>query len=185
MAARQANVNEPKNVAQESGAQSDGALLQLVSFRLGKEDYGIEILKVQEIIRMQHLTRVPNAPVSIEGVINLRGKVIPVVGLRKRFGLEPRSHDKETRIIVVEIKGDVFGFEVDAVSEVLRIPAGTVEPPPRASRRNNEYVSGVGKLNSRLLLLLDVERLMSESEFTAMQSIVSSPPSPREEALVS
>jgi len=165
--------------------RTTGELLQLVSFRLGKEDYGIEILKVQEIIRMQNLTRVPNAPPFIEGVINLRGKVIPVIGLRKRFGFETHPHDKETRIVVVEISNDVFGFEVDSVSEVLRIPADTVEPPPRISKHHNEFVSGVGKLKSRLLLLLDVERLMSETELAALHTVADEQHAAPEEALVS
>jgi purine-binding chemotaxis protein CheW len=121
-------------------------------------------LRVQEIIRVQQLTRVPNSPDFVEGVINLRGKVIPVIALRKRFGLEILAQDKQTRIVVVEVKGTVLGFMVDSVSEVLRIPADTVEPPPRLGKVEREYVSGVGKLNDRLLILLDVDRLMSESE---------------------
>lgn len=161
-----------------------GELLQLVGFRLGSEEYGLEILRVQEIIRMQSLTRVPNSPGFVEGVINLRGKVIPVVGLRKRFGLPGREHDKATRIIVVEVKGDVMGFEVDSVSEVLRIPTDTVEPPPRLSKRNNEYVSGVGKLEDRLLLLLDVNRLMTEADAAIQPSPGAAAPR-QEAALVS
>jgi purine-binding chemotaxis protein CheW len=98
------------------------------------------------------------------GVINLRGKVIPVVALRKRFGLESLAQDKQTRIVVVEGKGTVLGFMVDSVSEVLRIPVDAVEAPPRLGKVEREYVSGVSKLNDRLLILLDVDRLMSDSE---------------------
>lgn len=151
-----------------NGAGQQRELLQLVSFHLGGEEYALEILKVQEIIRMVDLTRVPNSPDFVEGVINLRGKVIPVIGLRRRFHLEARKRDAQTRIIVVEISGSIVGFEVDAVNEVLRIPADTVEPPPRLAKTEREYVSGVGKLNNRLLLLLDVDRLMSESEQAAL-----------------
>jgi purine-binding chemotaxis protein CheW len=139
-------------------------LLQLVSFHVGGEEFGLDILRVQEIIRVQQLTRVPNSPGFVEGVINLRGKVIPVIALRKRFGLEKAVNDKQTRIVVVEVKGTILGFMVDSVSEVLRIPADTVEPPPRLGKVEREYVSGVGKLDDRLLILLDVDRLMSESE---------------------
>jgi purine-binding chemotaxis protein CheW len=131
---------------------------------VGGEEFGLDILRVQEIIRVQQLTRVPNSPDFVEGVINLRGKVIPVIALRKRFGLQILAQDKQTRIVVVEVKGTVLGFMVDSVSEVLRIPADTVEPPPRLGKVEREYVSGVGKLNDRLLILLDVDRLMSESE---------------------
>lgn len=139
-------------------------MLQLVGFRLGGEEYGLDILQVQEIIRMQDLTHVPNAPGSIEGVINLRGKVIPVFGLRNRFGIPPRLRTKESRIVVVDLKGEVLGFEVDSVTEVLRLHSSAVEPAPRLSVRNNEYISGVGKLNGRLLLLLDMNRLMDDVE---------------------
>ncbi len=154
----------------KNNGQSSAELLQLVSFYLGGEEFAMEILKVQEIIRMVDLTRVPNAPRFVEGVINLRGKVIPVIGLRHRFGLEPKEHDKQTRIVVVEIHGTVVGFVVDSVSEVLRIPTDTVEPPPRLAKTEREYVSGVGKLANRLLLLLDVDRLLSDSESAAVAS---------------
>jgi purine-binding chemotaxis protein CheW len=139
-------------------------LIQLVSFHVGGEEFGLDILRVQEIIRIQQLTRVPNSPPFVDGVINLRGKVIPVIALRKRIGLEELAHDKQTRIVVVEVRGTVLGFIVDSVSEVLRIPADTVEPPPRLGKVEREYVSGVGKLDNRLLILLDVDRLLEESE---------------------
>lgn len=148
----------------EDSKQSHGALLQLVSFHVGEEEFGLDILSVQEIIRVQQLTRVPNSPDFVDGVINLRGKVIPVIALRKRFGLQDLAHDKQTRIVVVEIRGTVLGFIVDSVSEVLRIPADTVEPPPRLGKVEREYVSGVGKLDNRLLILLDADRLMGEAE---------------------
>jgi purine-binding chemotaxis protein CheW len=138
-------------------------LIQLVSFHVGGEEFGLDILRVQEIIRIQQLTRVPNSPEFVDGVINLRGKVIPVVALRKRFGLEEAAHDKQTRIVVVEVKGTILGFIVDSVSEVLRIPADTIEPPPRLGKVEREYVSGVGKLDNRLLILLDVDRLLEDS----------------------
>ena len=137
--------------------QAHEELLQLVGFHVGGEEFGIDILRVQEIIRAQQLTRVPNSPEFMEGVMNLRGKIIPVITLRKRFGLEEAPPDKQNRIVVVEIQGTVLGFIVDAVSEVLRIPADTVEPPPRLGLVEREYVSGVGKLGDRLLILLDAD----------------------------
>ncbi len=146
-------------------------LLQLVSFHLGGEEYALEILRVQEIIRMMDLTRVPNSPDFVEGVINLRGKVIPVIGLRKRFGLGNKEYDKQTRIVVVEVAGTIVGFVVDAVNEVLRIPADTVEPPPRLTKLDRELISGVGKLENRLLLMLDIEKLLSQSEQAAMSGV--------------
>jgi purine-binding chemotaxis protein CheW len=156
----------PKGAVKGHGAgprPGHGELLQLVSFVVGGEEFCLDILRVQEIIRMQALTRVPNSPDCVEGVINLRGKVIPVIALRKRFGLDELAHDKQTRIVVSETKGAVLGFIVDSVSEVLRIPAHTVEPPPRLGKVEREYVSGVGKLDNRLLILLDVDRMLSDS----------------------
>ena len=153
-------------------ARAGEELLQIVSFRVEDEEFGLEILRVQEIIRVQQLTRVPASPDFIEGVINLRGRVIPVISLRKRFGLPQSTLDKQTRIIVVEVNGAVLGLMVDAVSEVLRLPAGTVEPPPRLGHVEREYVRGVGKLENRLLILLDIDRLMSEAEEDACTEIV-------------
>jgi purine-binding chemotaxis protein CheW len=137
-------------------------LLQLVGFRLGKEEYGLDILCVQEIIRSRHLTRVPNSPPFVQGVINLRGRVIPVIALRKCFGLEMQAEGGENRIVVVEAKGMVVGFLVDAVSEVLRIPVDSVEPPPRLTKAECNCVSSLSKLDDRMLIVLDIDRLMQE-----------------------
>ncbi|MGA9042933.1 MAG: chemotaxis protein CheW [Terriglobales bacterium] len=161
------SVTETSSMTDVNGSgQNSGQLLQLVSFQVGGEDFGLDILRVQEIIRIQELTRVPNSPAFVEGVINLRGKVIPVIALRKRLGLDNQAHDKQTRIVVVEAKDTVLGFIVDSVSQVLRIPAGAVEPPPRLGKLEREYVLGVGKMEDRLLILLDVDRLMSDAEET-------------------
>src|SRR5271170_4812835 len=159
--------NNPETRASLPGrGQPHGELLQLVGFHVGEEEFALDILRVQEIIRLQDLTRVPSSPEYMDGVMNLRGKIIPVIALRKRFGLDRVPADKQTRIVVVEIKGNVLGFIVDSVSEVLRIPLDTVEPPPRLGKVEREYVSGVGKLDDRLLILLNVNRLMSDSEET-------------------
>jgi len=128
--------------------------LQLVSFNIGTEEFGVDILKVQEINRMVEITRVPQAPNYVEGVINLRGKVVPIVDLRKRFNLELKEYDKNTRIVVVDIDGNIMGMIVDSVSEVLRLSANTIEPPPDiVTGVNAEYIKGVAKLEDRLLIL--------------------------------
>jgi len=140
-------------------------LLQLVSFNIGGEEFGVDILKVQEINRMVEITRVPNAPEYVDGVINLRGKVIPIIDLRRRFGMQRKEKDKDTRIIVVELSGKVLGFVVDAVSEVLRIPNSVTEPPPSIiAGIKAEYITAIGKLEDRLIILLDLERVLSEEE---------------------
>lgn len=137
-------------------------LLQLVSFEIGDEEFGVDILKVQEINRMLEVTRVPNAPEYVDGVINLRGKVIPIIDLRRRFGMARKDHDKNTRIVVVELSGKVVGFVVDAVSEVLRIPRSVTEPPPSlVAGIEAEYITAVGKLEDRLLILLDLEKVLA------------------------
>lgn len=146
-----------------NGASND--LLQLVSFNIGEEEFGVDILKVQEIIRMVDITRVPNSPQFVEGVINLRGKVIPIIDLRLRLGLEPKTKDKDTRIIVVEFVTKVIGFVVDNVNEVLRLNKSITEPPPpMVSGINSEYITSIGKLDDRLLILLDLEKILLTTE---------------------
>ncbi|MDO8426512.1 MAG: chemotaxis protein CheW, partial [Deltaproteobacteria bacterium] len=130
-------------------------VFQLVTFRLGNEEFSLDILKVQEIIRHMELTRVPRTPDFVDGVINFRGRVIPVLDFRKRFGLPAEDKTNETRIIVVDVDDRTVGLKVDAVSEVLRIPSDTVEPPPAiVTGAESEYIKGVGKLDGRLLILL-------------------------------
>ena len=156
----------------ESQKKQDAELMQLVTFSVDDEEFGVDILKVQEIIRTMEITKVPRAPEFVEGVINLRGKVIPIIDLRRRFGLVSRDHDKHTRIIVIDISNMIVGFVVDSVSEVLRIPSSTVEPPPPVvAGLESEYISGVGKLEDRLLILLDLDRLLSGDEQNMLDSI--------------
>ena len=144
-------------------------ILQLVTFALGNEDYAVDILKVQEINRMKEITRVPNSPDYVEGVINLRGKVIPVVSLRRKFGLEDRENDTQSRIMIMDIQGITMGLIVDAVSEVLRVPASIVEPtPPMTSNISTEFIKGIAKLEDRLIILLDMDRLIGKSDETAL-----------------
>lgn len=134
--------------------------LQLVTFEVAGEEFAVDILAVQEINRMMALTRVPQSPPEVEGVINLRGKIIPVLDLRKRFGLDASERTEHNRIVVVEVHGRVIGFIVDRVHEVLRIPSGIVEPAPQmVCSINSEFIAGVGKLEDRLLILLDLSRL--------------------------
>jgi purine-binding chemotaxis protein CheW len=146
-------------------------LLQLVSFNIGQEEFGLGIQCIQEINRMVEITRVPNSPEFVSGVINLRGKVIPIINLRKRFGFPPKENDRNTRIIVVELGGMVVGFVVDSVSEVLRIPKNITEPPPSiVAGIGSEYITAVAKLDNRLLILLDLERVLKDKEKQELES---------------
>jgi purine-binding chemotaxis protein CheW len=135
--------------------------LQLVSFILGQEEYALDILLVQEIIRMLRITRVPRAPHYIEGVVNLRGNVIPVFDLHRRFGLSERVNSERTRIIVVKVQEIIAGLVVDGVSEVLRLPQAAVEPVSSlVTAVDTDYIQGIGKKDNRLLIMLNINRVL-------------------------
>lgn len=146
--------------------EGDGEdVLQIVTFKVGEEEFSVSILKVQEIIRMSEITKVPNSPSFVEGVINLRGKVIPVIDSRKRFGLPEAERTEASRIIVVDSGGKIVGLIVDSVTEVLRLPKSTVEPPPDiVGGVESDYIDGVGKLDNRLVILLNLDKVLSVKE---------------------
>jgi len=132
----------------------------------------VDILKVQEINRMVEITRVPNSPDYVEGVINLRGKVIPIIYMRKRLGMPAKPLDKDTRIIVVEIDKKVIGFIVDSVNEVLRINKSITEPPPSmVAGIDSDFITAIAKLEDRLLILLDLEKILTKSEVDEIKKI--------------
>jgi purine-binding chemotaxis protein CheW len=138
---------------------------QLVVFRLGNESYGIDISCVQGIERMHPVTLVPRAPQWIEGVINLRGQITPVMNLRVRFGFERIEPTKETRIVVVQIKGQWVGLVVDRVTGVLRVTSEQIEPPSElVTSVESGYLQGIAKLDDGLLILLDLDRVLNEQE---------------------
>jgi purine-binding chemotaxis protein CheW len=143
---------------------------QLVGFRIGEETYGVKIGSVREIVRVPEITTVPNAPEMIEGVINLRGKIIPVMDLRKRFGSSAIQPDKKNRILVVELENRLLGLIVSSASEVLKIPPSEIEPPGSVfAEGESSYVTGVGKLKGRLIILLDIARLLRQPEFKKLE----------------
>lgn len=135
-----------------------------LTFRIGSEDYGIAIANVTEIIGIQSITEIPEMPDYIKGVINLRGKVIPVMDVRIRFKLEPRDYDERTCIIVVEIDGTSVGLVVDRVNEVADIPEDQVEPPPKSKRKGGGYIQGIGKIGKEVKILLDINKILYEDE---------------------
>ncbi len=143
----------------------DSDILQLVTFCLDEEEFGVDILIVSEIIRLVQITHVPHAPEFILGVINLRGRVLPVMGLRRRFGMPEIEYTEKTRIIVTIWDNQLIGFLVDSVEEVLRIPHSTIVPPPPIfSGIGSEFIEGIGKLDERLLILLNMETLMADAQ---------------------
>jgi len=137
------------------------ATVQLVTFRLGKEEFGVPIAAVQEVVRVPEVTPVPEAPWFLEGVINLRGRIIPVMDLGRRLRLPPRPRTRATRIVIVDGGGRPAGLIVDAVLEVVRLPQGAIEPPPpMISGIGLDYITGVGKHREQLLVLLDLARVL-------------------------
>jgi purine-binding chemotaxis protein CheW len=155
---------------------------QLVVFNLANEDYGVDIAAVDGIVKMQPITTVPRAPSFVEGVTNLRGEVMPVIDLRKRFGLPPGETTKETRIVNVEMDGIKVGMVVDAVSEVLRVPEEAIEPPSpiiiagdgdaaAATGGRNTFITGIAKVGERLIILLDLAKVLNPTEQADLQAL--------------
>ncbi|BCS54627.1 chemotaxis protein CheW [Geobacter sp. SVR] len=148
-------------------AAGENELIQLVSFMLANEEYGVEVLKVREIIRLPTITKMPNMPPHMEGIINLRGKVIPIISMRKRFGLYDSDSSDRNRIIIMDVAGGLTGFIVDAVSEVIRIQGSDINQPPPAvisGGVGQEFITGVLNHGERLLIIMDVNRMFSEEE---------------------
>lgn len=172
----------------ETGATSPGERLtgestsdhegfsQVVSFRLANEEYGLNIMSVQEIILPGEITQIPEVPSYIRGLINLRGKVIPIVDLRKRFGLEASPPTEHTRIVVVNGgDGITFGVVVDAVTEVLRVEPDQVEPPPTGlSGLDRSYIHGLLKREERIMILLNMESVLSQDDQTLLEESTAS-----------
>jgi len=147
--------------------------LQLVTFRLASEEYGLPITKVREINRLVPVTKLPQTPSFMEGIINLRGRIIPVIDLRKRFEMSVAAHDDDTRIIIVDISGQIVGVTVDAVVEVVRLNTGNIEPSPANVVVDAQYIEGVGKIDDRLIILLNIDKVLTNSEELAVQQISS------------
>lgn len=145
--------------------------VQLVIFKLASEDYGLPIGKVQEINRMVAVTKLPQTPDFMEGIINLRGRVIPVVDLRKRFGFGPAEHQDDTRIMVTDIAGQTVGLIVDAVHEVVTLKGDCIEPPPQSFVMDAQFVQGIGKMENRLVILLDIDRIITTQESVMLKEI--------------
>jgi purine-binding chemotaxis protein CheW len=145
---------------------------QLVVFDIAREHYGVEIAAVQSIIKMQTITAVPRAPSFVEGVTNLRGTVLPVIDLRRRFGLEATDATKDTRIVVVELNNVTVGMIVDGVSEVLRVSDDNIEPPsPIVTTVDSAFIRGIAKVGERLIILLDLSHVLTLEEASQAQAL--------------
>jgi len=162
------------NAVVKISSTEQNQLIQLVSFMLSDEEYGVEVLKVREIIRMPTITKMPNTPHYVEGIINLRGKVIPIISMRKRFGLLENESSIHTRIIIMDVAGTMTGFVVDSVSEVIRIQSSEIQPPPpmvSSGVIDQDFITGVFNHAERLLIIMDVDQLFSDSEHEKLNLI--------------
>ncbi|TAJ07394.1 MAG: chemotaxis protein CheW [Nitrospirae bacterium] len=156
-----ARASDVYNTASAEHEASTEEFSQFVTCHVDGEEFAVDILSVQEIIRMVEITRVPKSPSFVEGVINLRGRIIPVLDLRRRLGVPEAARTAQSRIVVVMVRGRVVGLVVDSVSEVLRIPKSAMEPAPSLGATvGAEFIQGVGRLEDRLLTLLDLKRLL-------------------------
>ncbi|GAP07887.1 MAG TPA: chemotaxis protein CheW [Anaerolinea thermolimosa] len=145
---------------------------QLVVFELENEAYGVDIAVVEGIIKMQEITRLPRAPHFMEGITNLRGAVVPVIDLRKRFGLPPQEPTRDTRIVIANMNGTQVGLIVDAVSQVIRVPQDAIEPPPQLTMTvNSAFIKSVAKLEKRLVILLDLDKVLSAEEKELLEAV--------------
>lgn len=145
---------------------------QFVIFKLGDEKYAVDILNVGGISEFREMTKVPNAPAFIDGIINLRGDIIPIVNLKKRFHIPEKNVDSDTRIIINNIKGKDIGFIVDEASQVIKIDDADIEDAPEIIKgADRQYISGVGKVNDQIVILLDLEKVLSDEEQKAVNEI--------------
>jgi purine-binding chemotaxis protein CheW len=156
-------VEEVKETEEENAGEQ-----QLVVFTLGGEEFGVDIKQVREIIRKEDITPIPNAPEFVKGVINLRGKITTIIDLRKKLGLPEKEDidEQQKRVIVVEMDGNTFGMAVDAVAEVMRLSESNIDDVPSMIKENigTKYLTGVGKLDDRLLILIDLKNVLNEEE---------------------
>lgn len=149
--------------------------LHLVTFELSGEEFGVDIMQVSEVIPVPRITRIPQAPECVKGLINLRGKILVVIDLNKRLGFQPKDTDSLSRILIVEVKDTVTGMLVNSVKEVMHLPLSSIEPPPEIikSKINSEYLTGVGKVGDRLLILLNLAKVLGEEEIEELNELSS------------
>lgn len=152
--------------------RTEDPLLQWVTFRLDNETYGVNVMQVQEVLRMTEIAPVPGAPDYVLGIINLRGNVVTVIDTRKRFGLEPRDVDDATRIVITEIEQQVIGMLVDAVAEVVDVRMSEIETAPNIGNdESSRFIQGVSSREGELLILVDLSKLLSADELKEMQAL--------------
>ncbi|NKI93171.1 chemotaxis protein CheW [Rhizobacter sp. SG703] len=167
-------IHEASHVARHEAARASAATQsggEFLTFRLGAEEYGIDILKVQEIRSYEAPTRIANAPAFIKGVVNLRGVIVPIVDLRLKLGCDSNDYNSFTVVIVLNVRGRVVGAVVDSVSDVLELSRDSIKPAPEmASAVDTSFITGISSVNDRMLILMDIEELMASAEMGLIDS---------------
>ncbi|OQW42799.1 MAG: chemotaxis protein CheW [Proteobacteria bacterium SG_bin4] len=161
------------NATEPAGAVAAGITNEYLTFRLGKEEYGIEILKVQEIRGYEAITQIANAPNFIKGVVNLRGIIVPIIDMRIKFNLSDVNYDQFTVVIILNVAGRVMGIVVDGVSDVINLTADQLRPAPGLGAIiDTEYIMGLGTIDDRMLILIDIEKMMSSSDMGLIEQSI-------------
>ncbi len=143
----------------------DAGTLEVLAFRLGAEEYGIDIQKVQELRNYETVTQLVNAPDYIKGIVNLRGVIVPIIDMRVKFSLGAQTYDQFTVVVIVNIAGHIIGMVVDSVSDVITLQSEQIKPPPEVGATlDTEYMIGMGVIDERMLILMDIDKLMSSAE---------------------
>ncbi|PAV11060.1 chemotaxis protein CheW [Methanosarcina spelaei] len=157
----------------DEGSRFSSENLQLVTFELSGEEFGVDIMQVSEVISVPRITRIPQAPACIKGLINLRGKILVVIDLNKRLEFSSKETDSLSRIIIVEVKDTVLGMLVNSVKEIMNLPLSSIQQPPEMirSKINAEYLRGVGEISSRLIILLNLARVLGEEEIEELSEL--------------
>ncbi|MBN2158587.1 MAG: purine-binding chemotaxis protein CheW [Spirochaetes bacterium] len=161
-------------IHESRGGKQEGVVKdqkQFVTFVISNENYGVPVLKVQEIIGMTEIVHVPNCPDFMKGVINLRGSVVPVIDMRKRFNMEERQYDMFTVIIIVEVRDMLVGMIVDSVSDVVDMPAADIQKTPNFTVKiDTDFINGIGQIGEKLVIILDIEKILSVEEIESLES---------------
>lgn len=159
----------------DGGSEFSEESLRLVTFELSGEEFGVDIMQVSKVIPVPRITRIPQAPECVKGLINLRGKILVVIDLNKRLDFRSKETDSLSRIIIVEVKDTVLGMLVNSVKEVMSLPLSSIQPPPEIikSKINAEYLVGIGKVGGRLLILLNLARVLGEEEIEELSGLSS------------
>ena len=152
--------------------RANDAILRWVTFRLDDQTYGVNVMQVQEVLRVWEIAPVPGAPDYVLGIINLRGNVVTVIDSRQRFGLAPKDADEASRIVIIEVRKQVVGILVDSVSEVTELPQSAIEPAPSiGAEESSRYIQGVANRDGGLLILVDLDKLLTDEEWTEVTAV--------------